>query len=74
MATTAYATHTLGSTLAAATALLRGRTDEALATWTRYKLYRQTVRELSALSDRTLADLGLSRGMIHATARDAAQM
>ncbi|MBM2576969.1 DUF1127 domain-containing protein [Jannaschia sp. Os4] len=73
MATTAYATQTFGSTLAAAGALLRGRTDEARAAWNRYKLYRQTVRELSALSDRTLADLGLNRGMIHATALDAAR-
>lgn len=31
--------------------------------------YRQTVKELSALSNRELADLGLSRGDIRSVAR-----
>lgn len=35
-------------------------------------VYRQTVRELSSLSDRGLADLGLSRSMIKGVARQAA--
>lgn len=39
----------------------------------RYRLYRQTVRELSALSNRELADLGLSRAMIPGLARQAAE-
>ncbi|AXC49524.1 DUF1127 domain-containing protein [Paracoccus suum] len=38
----------------------------------RRSIYRQTVRELGALSDRDLADLGLSRGSIRQVARDAA--
>lgn len=36
------------------------------------KIYRQTFRELSSLSDRALADLGLSRSMIKGLAREAA--
>ena len=36
------------------------------------RIYRDTVRELSALSDRALADLGLSRSMIKPIAREAA--
>ena len=34
-------------------------------------LYRRTVRELDALGDRELADLGLSRGMIRGVAGEA---
>lgn len=37
-----------------------------------YKTYRSTIRELSSLSDRSLADLGLSRGMIEDLARESA--
>lgn len=37
------------------------------------RVYRQTVRSLSELSDRDLQDLGLSRAMIRAIAREAAQ-
>lgn len=37
-----------------------------------YKVYRQTLRELSGLSDRALTDLGLSRSMIKALAHEAA--
>jgi uncharacterized protein YjiS (DUF1127 family) len=36
-----------------------------------YKLYRQTVSQLSELSDRELADLGMSRFEIAAVARKA---
>jgi uncharacterized protein YjiS (DUF1127 family) len=36
-----------------------------------YKLYRQTVNELSELSDRELTDLGMSRFEIAAVARKA---
>ena len=38
----------------------------------RHSLYRQTVRELSALGDRELADLGLNRSAIHSVAWKAA--
>ena len=37
-----------------------------------YLRYRETVRELSRLSDRDLADLGISRFDIDSVARDAA--
>jgi uncharacterized protein YjiS (DUF1127 family) len=37
-----------------------------------YKLYRQTVNELSQLSDRELADLGIARFDIARVARKAA--
>ena len=38
----------------------------------RRKVYTATVRELSALSNRELADLGLHRSQIRALAREAA--
>ena len=37
-----------------------------------YKLYRETVRELTELSDRELADLGIARFDIARVARQAA--
>jgi uncharacterized protein YjiS (DUF1127 family) len=39
----------------------------------RYRVFRQTYDELSALSDRQLADLGLHRSMITRIAMDASQ-
>ncbi len=36
-----------------------------------YKIYRTTVKELSALTDRELADLDISRWDIHRVAREA---
>lgn len=39
----------------------------------RYRVYRASVLELSKLSDRDLADLGLRRGMIRSLAREAAR-
>lgn len=38
----------------------------------RRRVYRQTLAELSALSDRDLSDLGLHRSLIRAVAKDAA--
>ncbi|MGB3177664.1 MAG: DUF1127 domain-containing protein [Albidovulum sp.] len=38
----------------------------------RFKMYRQTVNELSSLSDRELHDLGLNRSSIYAIATEAA--
>lgn len=38
----------------------------------RYRVYRDTVAELSELNDRDLADLGLSRATIKAVAYQAA--
>jgi len=37
------------------------------------RIYRQTLNELISLSDRELADLGLSRAELHHVAREAAQ-
>jgi uncharacterized protein YjiS (DUF1127 family) len=36
-----------------------------------WRTYRTTVSELSRLSNRELADLGISRGEIHSVARKA---
>lgn len=41
--------------------------------WTRHALYRRTLAELDALSDRELADIGISRYDIPAIARDTAR-
>ena len=40
--------------------------------YTTYQLYRETFAELSALSNRELADIGLARGDVHRAAVDAA--
>jgi uncharacterized protein YjiS (DUF1127 family) len=40
---------------------LKGFTDK----FTAWRRYRDAVRELSALSDRDLADIGIRRGDIH---------
>ncbi len=42
-----------------------------VAQFNTYRLYRKTVNELQGLSNRDLADLGLSRSGITATAREA---
>jgi uncharacterized protein YjiS (DUF1127 family) len=39
---------------------------------TRRAVYRDTMRELSALTDRELMDMGLHRGDLHSIALDAA--
>lgn len=63
----------LGLTLAALVATLRGQASEARSLLARRRVYRQTVRELSALSDRTLSDLGVGRGDIRAVALEASR-
>jgi uncharacterized protein YjiS (DUF1127 family) len=40
--------------------------------WRRFRVYRQTLRELNALGDRELADLGIHRSNIGAIANEAA--
>jgi len=44
-----------------------------LRAYRRWKTYRHTYDELSALDDRTLADLNLQRGDIEYIARDSAR-
>jgi uncharacterized protein YjiS (DUF1127 family) len=39
--------------------------------WTEHRLYRDTVRELSQLTDRDLADLGVHRSNIPEIARES---
>jgi len=60
------------SALRAASACLR-RTPKAIsALGKRYAAYQRTVRELSACSDRELADMGISRFDVRRLAREAA--
>ncbi len=47
--------------------------EAAKVRFVRHRMYRQTVNELSALSSRELADLGLHRSMIRRVAMQAAQ-
>ncbi|NVO54564.1 DUF1127 domain-containing protein [Rhodobacteraceae bacterium B1Z28] len=47
--------------------------EAAKARFDRYRMYRQTVNELSTLSNRELADLGLHRSMIRRVALQAAE-
>ncbi len=45
--------------------------EDAKSRFARRRIYRQTVNELSALSNRDLADLGLHRSMIRRLAKQA---
>lgn len=67
----AYATHntTAPLSLSARFAEIREHARESYAAW---RLYRNTVNELSALSNRDLVDLGIGRGDIRAIAMEAA--
>ncbi len=53
-----------------------GRLADVIASWrkaqAKRRIYRRTVRELSALSTRELNDLGISRSMITRIAAEAA--
>lgn len=46
--------------------------DGVRAATSRSRMYARTTRELSALSDHELADIGISRGEIRFIAREAA--
>lgn len=51
---------------------IAGSLANAKEAWRRHALYRQTLRELNALSERDLADLGLNPTMLNSVAMDAA--
>ena len=68
-----YATETrsAGASLANRFSAFRAALADRYA---KYKVYRATLAELSALSDRELADLGIARSSIQSIATDAAEM
>ncbi|RBW61062.1 DUF1127 domain-containing protein [Ruegeria sp. A3M17] len=68
----AVATH--NTTLKGAPATSLASLIQATKTrFAQYRIYRQTVNELSELSNRELADLGLQRSMIRRLAQQAAE-
>ena len=67
----AYATHSQASGIALGERL-RGTRESLADRWARYRVFRQTQNELAALTDRDLADLGVSRGQIRSLALEAA--
>ena len=69
MATT-FATANLST--AARRGGLAGRIEGIRTSYAQWRVYRRTVAELSALSDRDLSDLGLGRASIRAVALEAA--
>lgn len=69
MAYTTYGNSTAANTLRDR---LVARLETARADFAKWRVYRDTVRELSALSNRDLSDLGLSRSMIRGVAIEAA--
>lgn len=69
MAYTTYGNSTAANTLRDR---LVARIETARADFAKWRVYRDTVSELSALSNRDLSDLGLSRSMIRSVAIEAA--
>ncbi len=49
-----------------------GAIEQAKTRYRQYRKFRHTLAELQALSDRELRDIGLSRTMARAVAREAA--
>lgn len=49
-----------------------GMLDALKTRWSQYRVYRRTFDELSALTDRELADLGLHRAQLNGVAYEAA--
>ena len=70
MANTAYGTSNL--TTGALRDRVSARIDALRDGLRRRRLYNRTYNELSALSNRDLADLGISRSSIRSIAREAA--
>lgn len=54
------------------TMILSNVIGAAIASWKRWQSYVETVRQLEALDDRELDDLGISRCEIESVARSAA--
>ncbi|MFC6686767.1 DUF1127 domain-containing protein [Jhaorihella thermophila] len=69
MAATTHVTHHKGFAFAAPAALFQAARER----FAEYRRYRRTVNELSELSDRELADLGLHRSAIKSVALEAAK-
>lgn len=67
-----YATQTR-TTTGALGARLGGLRSALAGRYAKYKVYRNTMNELSALTDRDLADLGINRSMISSIATEAAE-
>lgn len=53
-------------------ARLQAALNDAAEAWARYRIFRTTFNELSALSDRELLDLGLARANLKTVARETA--
>ena len=68
----AYTTFGTGSAPAGLRDRLTVRLEALRSDYAKWRVYRNTVSELSALSNRELADLGLSRAMISSIAHEAA--
>lgn len=65
-------TNDIRGTAPVSSASLSGMFKTVAERYGRYRVYRQTVAELSQLSDRELSDLGLSRAAIKGIAYETA--
>jgi len=64
-------TATAGSPLAGAERSAGTVVERLRASWRNYRAYRATIAELDTLTDRQLADTGLSRAMLRQAAHGA---
>jgi len=70
----AYYTQTrTDSTIERALTVLAHAFETAANAYAKNRVYRTTLSELRQLSDRELADLGMSRSMLRGIAREAAE-
>lgn len=70
----AYYTQTrTNSAIERALSFMADAFSEAALRYAQHKIYRNTLSELRALSNRELADLGMSRSMLRSVAWQAAQ-
>ncbi|WP_460274861.1 DUF1127 domain-containing protein [Celeribacter sp. ULVN23_4] len=65
-------TNDINSAATASTASFGGLFKAVAERFARYRVYRETMLELSSLEDRDLADLGMSRATLRAVAYEAA--